>query len=388
MSPRLAPVPALGCDRGPGPQGRLIHGDNLAVLRLLEPELAGRVQLAYLDPPYNTGNRFEHYADRRASAAWADMMRPRLAAVHALLAPTGFLVVQIDDKEQARLQLLLDELFGAEHRRNTVVVKMSELSGVKMGHVGHRLPKLKEYLLVYARSAEARLHPVTRPKTGPAFARYLDYYTWLIDNPADPPERWTLRRVRAAMEEAGLDPQSRAARHAFLLEHRDRAVYRTNNRFLAGLQFDVPIRRVSSPTGIAYIWWEGRQMLFLKDHCDEVLGDLWTDISTINLNKEGGVRFRNGKKPEALLARILDLTTAPGDLVLDPFLGSGSTAAVAHKLGRHWVGIEAGPHCRTHARERLRRVVEGEDQGGISRDQPWAGGGRFTTEELTGTSSG
>ncbi len=382
MPAPLVPRPALAVGEDAAPRGLLVHGDNLAAMDALAATHAGRVAAAYLDPPYNTGNRFEHYADRRASSAWAAMMRPRLAAVHRLLAPDGLLFVQIDDNEHPRLQLMLDELFGAANRRNTIVVKMSELSGVKMSHVGHRLPKLKEYILVYARSEAARLRPLRRPKSGPAFARYLDYYTWFLENPAAPPAAWRLARVRAVMAARGLDANDRAARHAFVLAHRDRCVYRTNNRFLAGLSFDVPIQRVRSPTGIDYIWWEGRQMLFLADHCDEPLGDLWTDISTINLNKEGGSRFRNGKKPEALLARVIGLATDPGALVLDPFLGSGSTAAVAHKLGRDWIGIEAGPHWKTHAHARLSRVVAGTDPGGITPSVGWAGGGRFDVAEV------
>jgi adenine-specific DNA-methyltransferase len=125
------------------------------------------------------------------------------------------------------------------------------------------------------------------------------------------------------------------------------------------------------------VWWEGKQMLFLADHVEETLGDLWTDLSTINLNKEGGVAFPNGKKPEALVRRVLQLATEPGDWVLDAYGGSGTTAAVAHKMGRRWITIEQGPQASTHCAERLRRVVEGRDEGGVTREEGWGGGGGF-----------
>ncbi len=125
-------------------------------------------------------------------------------------------------------------------------------------------------------------------------------------------------------------------------------------------------------------------MLFLADHVEEVLGDLWTDISTINLGREGGVRFRNGKKPEALLKRVLQMSTQPGDLVLDPFGGAGTTAAVAHKMGRRWITMEKGPHARTHIVSRLRAVVAGTDAGGVTAELGWEGGGSFVGGVCTG----
>lgn len=379
--PVLHPRPDLSVG-SPSDQGLLVAGDNLLAMQCLAERCAGQVNVAYLDPPYNTGNAFEHYGDKRSTSAWSAMMRPRLDAVHTLLADDGLLFIQIDDNELARLQLMLDDIFGEARRVCTIVVKMSELSGVKMSHVEHRLPKLKEYILVVGRGPASRIRPLRLPKTGPSFDRYLRYYTRWIDNLDNPPERWVLRPVAELLARHRVRTDDTEGRRRVLMQHKDRVVYRTNNRFLASLSFDVPIKRVISPTGIAYIWWEGRQMLFLKDHCEEYVGDLWTDLSTINLNKEGGVRFRNGKKPEALIERVLRLSSVPGDLVLDPFLGSGTTAAVAHKLGRRWIGIEAGPQWQSHALPRLQAVVSGEDQGGISKSINWSGGGGFDVAEV------
>lgn len=366
---------------GPGGSNRVIHGDNLAALDTLAHELAGRVQCIYLDPPYNTGTRFEHYDDDAAHAAWLSFMRERLVRLRELLHEDGLLVVQIDDRELAYLQVLLDEVMGRAQRVNLVAVKMSEVSGVKMSHVERRLPKLKEFLLVYGRRPDVSIRPLRVDKAPDTLARYLKYYTKVIENPDAPPDQWRVVPIKTHLRAQGHPPTAARVR-AFQLAERHRVVYRTNNRFLAGLDFPTATAEVRSPTGLRYIWWEGKQMLFLADHCQEYLGDLWTDISTINLGREGGVRFRYSKKPEALMARILALSTDPGDLVLDAFGGSGTTAAVAHKLGRRWLTIESGPHCLTHLVPRLRAVVDGTDPGGVTSAVGWTGGGGFTTYRL------
>lgn len=377
--PGLVEVPSLS-HGAPGPGGSrdnlIVEGDNLAALAALAPRLAGQVRCIYLDPPYNTGASAEHYEDDLEHARWLAMMRPRVEALRPLLHPEGLIFVQIDDREMAYLQVLMDEVFGRRCRVNTVVVKMSEVSGLKMAHVGRRLPKLKEYLLVYGARPEVALRPLVVAKEGGRLEGYLRYYQKLIVDPTAPVERWEIVPLRDHLRAQGIEPTPDALRALQLREAR-RVVYRTNNRLLAGLSFPTATARVTSPRGEEYVWWEGKQMLFLSDHLEEYLGDLWTDLSTINLNKEGGVPFRRGKKPEALLARVLALCTAPGDLVLDAFAGSGTTGAVAHKLGRRWVLIEQGAHGRTHVAARLRAVVDGRDPGGITAACGWQGGGGF-----------
>ncbi len=340
------------------------HGDNLELLRMGPETSYGPVKLAYLDPPYNTGRELEHYADRRASADWLSFMRERLVALRAWMRPDGFVVAQIDDKEHAYLQVLMDEVFGRSNRLHTVVVKMAEVSGLKLSHADSRLMKTKEYVLIYRMGPDARLTPERQLKPEAQLHRYLRYYTKVIEDPSAPVEAWRIVPIRKVLEGLGR-PVDEATMRAFQLEHADRVVYRTNNKLLAGMTFDTPTAEVISPQGRRYIWWEGRQMLFLSDHIHEAQSDLWTDISTINLNKEGGVAFRNGKKPERLLARILELTTAPGDLVLDPFAGSGSTGAVAAKLGRSWWLMEKGRQATTHIRTRLDRLFDGDEVGGL-----------------------
>lgn len=355
----------------------IVHGNHLKVLTALEPWLSRSVKLAYVDPPYNTGSTFDHYDDSVRQDVWLSRMRELLVLVRRLLRGDGLVFVQIDDREAAALQVLMDEIFGRACRVNNIVVKMSELSGVKMSHAQHRLPKLKEWILVYGATPGVPLRTRTRMKPADRLERYLRYYTHVVENPDAPVESWRVVRVRDHLASHGL-PNDAASIRAFQLRERHRVVYRTNNRFLSRLRFDTPIAPVTSPRGIDYVWWEGRQMLFLADHCEESLGDLWTDLSTINVNREGGVSFPNGKKPEALLARIVDLATEPGDCVLDPCAGSGTTGAVAHKLGRHWVLVEQGLQARTHIVPRLRRVVDGSDRTGVrASDAGKDGGFRF-----------
>jgi adenine-specific DNA-methyltransferase len=351
-----------------------VHGENLRFSTHAATQLRGRFKLIYVDPPYNTGNRFEHYDDARPTEEWHAFMEERLRTWRELLAPNGLIVCQIDDEEQAYLQLIMDRVFGRANRLNTVVVKMSELSGVKMTHAGPRLPKLKEYLLIYGRSDASELIPLRVPKAPEKLESYRRYYTKIVRNVDAPVEAWEIVSIRKYLKEQGRKPTKDAIRELQFAEAH-RVVYRTNNKFLSTLDFDQPIKRVESTTGKEYIWWEGKEMLFLEDHCFEALGDLWTDISTINLNKEGAGNFRNGKKPERLMERILELTTEAGEWVFDPFGGSGTTAAVAHKLGRRWLTTEEGEQYTSHLVPRLRAITEGEPLGGID-IQPGADRGR------------
>ena len=368
-----------------GPAGTLLVGDNLEALPPLLPRLGGRCALVLCDPPYNARNR-KDYPDDQDSGEWLSWMRPRLELLRRFLSPTGILACHIDDSEQAPLQTLLDSIFGRERRINTVCVKLSELSGVKMRYQDRLLPRVKEYLLLYGAGPDAVLRPVRRPKDPERLAAYARYYGGFLENPEAPVEEWRLVPVREAARRAGAESID-----AFRIANAARCVYRTNNRWFDSLPAsDRPAttfaRRVS-PWGEEYVWWEGKQMLFLSDHLDEPISDLWTDISTINLGREGGVPLRSGKKPEALAERILEICTRPGDLVLDPFCGSGTTAAVAHKTGRDWISVEIDPQLAARARDRLERVVGGTDPTGITAARSWKGGGSVRFLEGPGTTS-
>ena len=339
----------------------VIEGDNLEVLKQLQKAYSGRVKLIYIDPPYNTGSDFVYPDDfidgignylaltgqaaaggqRLSTSAetsgrlhtnWLNMMYPRLRLARDLLRVDGLLAVSIDDHELPRLLQLLEEVFGPDNVINTITVKSSEASGVKMSHVESRLPKVKEYVVLVARSrAACKLTPIEieKGKRDPdALDAYLGYYTKIITNPDEPCERWRIVSVRDAMVEAGLDERDPETRRTYQLENANRVVYRTNNAALARVSFDTETAEFVSSTGIHYVWWEGREMLFLADRLKEFVCDLWSDISTINLHREtaGAPLFGSGQKPLALVQRLTTLAgVGPDDLVMDFFAGSGTT---------------------------------------------------------------
>lgn len=349
------------------------------VLGDLVQALEGRAALVLCDPPYNARNR-KDYPDDEDSSRWLSGLEERIPLFWRFLSEDGILAFHIDDSEQAHLQVLLDRLLGRHSRLVTVCVKMSELSGVKMRYQDRLLPRVKEYLLLYGKSPSARLHPLRRPKDGPRLEAYLDYYRGWLSNPEDPVEQWRVVPLREEMDRRGLERSPDAIRR-FQLAHPGQVVYRTNNRWFESLDpAERPrsdLARLVSPWGETYVWWEGRQMLFLADHLDEPLSDLWTDISTINLGREGALSFPSGKKPESLVRRILDLCTRPGDLVIDPYCGSGTTPAVCHKAGRRWVSVERSQAIFSKSLERLIAVVEGRDPSGETQSLGWTGGGSF-----------
>ncbi len=345
-----------------------VEGDNLDALKLLQESYLGKIKLIYIDPPYNTGHdflyeddfasTFEDYlassgqrsgsgarlvtnveANGRFHSDWLSMLFPRMRLARNLLTRDGVLAVSIDDNELARVLQMGQQVFGDNCVVNVVAVKSSEASGVKMSHVDRRLPKMKEYLIIFARSREdVRVHPVRVRKdameTG-ELDKYLKYYGKVITNPEAPVTEWNIERIADVLTRRGVEPSAAAVR-AFQLENAQHVVYRTNNASLASLEFPTATAEVVSPTGLSYVWWEGKQMLFLGDHLEETLGDLWTDVSTINLNKEtlGVAGFGQGQKPLALIKRLLALFTVPGEaaVVLDFFAGSGTTGhAVVRK---------------------------------------------------------
>ena len=333
----------------------LVHGDNLPVLLSMRHKYSQCFGLAYLDPPYNTGSRkADAYDDAMPSLQWREFLNERLAAIWPLMTDDGVVMIQIDDRELGTVLGVLAQ----QNRRliNHVVVKMSELSGVKMTHAHARLPKLKEHLLIVAAGPSSQLHNVRVPKDPDKLRSYCRYYSQVVINPSAPLEQWRLEPVRrVAARDWGWDAKASDAQVelvALKIKHAKRLVYRTNNALIAASSGQ-GIRRIVSPEGVEYIAWDDKQMLFLSDYLDEPLGDLWTDVSTINLNKEGGVRFRHSKKPEKLMRRCIELATEPGDWVLDPFAGSGTTAAVAAQMGRRFVTIEQGEHARTVVQKRL-----------------------------------
>jgi adenine-specific DNA-methyltransferase len=370
----------------------LVVGDNLAAMRRLAAAgFEGRFRCIYFDPPYNSGRRFVEYEDALDPAAWRAMMSGRLAAARELLAPDGAIFVEIDDTELGPLQVEMDAIFGREQRVSTITLVRSAATGHKAINRGP--VNVTDFLLVYARDrASWRPRPLLRER-----AHYDRAYSTWLENPGDPCARWRFvplaAHVRAVLGRAPLRPE--IERHA--LDHAEHVVRFAQPRYEAvsrAAQAAIDrsrreperVLRLARPGRKDMVLRAGNRVLFLADKVAvrggrrvlvEPLTNLWDDIAFQGIAREGGARFVRNKKPEKLLARILELSTDPGDWVLDAFLGSGTTAAVAHKMGRRWVGVEQGAHVDALCIPRLRRVVDGLDPGGVTEACGWRGGGGF-----------
>jgi adenine-specific DNA-methyltransferase len=419
-SARLVERRSLACGverNAPGDDARdagpnlLIHGDNAVALRALGPTLRGRVACAYLDPPYNTGNSFAHYDDDVAHARWLSSMRDVLEALAPLMAPTGVIVAQTDRNESAYLKVLLDEVFGRRAYVTTIAVRMSATSGFKIEHTDKTIVKNVEFLHVYSRKL------VLHEKAFEESLAFDDHYAYLLA--ADGASFTRLvddDDVRALFLAEGVSARAAhlpelyrrsAAFRAFVTAAAAR-ICRTHTApsparqahahgalFAPGAPAAAVVARRYGDT--TYLLRRTRtgvdQLIPLslklnpvdqtggpdRTAITNILGDWWDGfhLDMGNVDLEGGVAFKSSKKPERLLRRILKMFTRPGDVVLDPFAGSGTTAAVAHKMQRRWVAIEAGDHCLTHALPRLRRVVDGVDDTGVTAAEGWRGGGSF-----------
>lgn len=366
----------------------IIKGNNLLALHTLKEEFAGKVKLIYIDPPYYFNKTIEEdsfkYNSNFKLSSWLTFMKNRLEIAKELLTNDGFIFVQIKTDGYAHLKLLLDSIFKSENLVNSISVKMSESSGVKMAHIEKRLPSIFEHLLVYSRNAKSKMNPIKIEKSNgeddSKLENYLNYYSKIIIDKTQPVEDWEIISIDEYFERNGLEKPKDNYKE-FKINNAERIVYRTNNKSFDKLDIKKKLTKIISATGIEYIWWEGKQMLFLDEYISEYLCDLWVDISTINLNKEGGVDLPNGKKPEKLIERIINLTTKENDIVLDYHLGSGTTGAVAHKIKRQYIGCEQLDYDEDDSTIRIKNVINGE-QGGISKSVNWKGGGEFVYLEL------
>lgn len=386
----------------------LVRGDNLDVLRALRARCEGRFRCAYLDPPYNTGRTFEQYDDARAPEEWSAMMRPRLEALRPLIREDGAVFVEIDDTELGALIRLMDDVFGADNRISTITIVRSAPTGHKAINAGP--VHVSDFLLVYAKDRKKwRYRPQVRVR-----ASFDEAYSTWLSNPSDKPSSWRFRPLKAAVAEALGYPSVRDAtraigRDAFVarvhehaLEHARHVVRFAQPRYeaIGKAARDIVDRSRKRPEQVFVLEREerppfivrgGNRILFLADKVRHIGGrpaivepltNVWDDVPFQGIAREGGVVFSRNKKPERLVARVLDMATDPGDWVIDPFLGSGTTAAVAHKMKRSWVGIEAGEHLSTLAEPRLRRVIDGDDPTGITTSLGYEGYGGFVVATL------
>ncbi len=395
----LRKLAAYGEDDSPN---MLVRGDNLEVLARLPAE---KFRCIYLDPPFNTGRVFREYHDAWNPEAWRGMMAPRLRALRPLLREDGAIFAEIDDTQLGDLLVLMDDVFGRENRIAVVTVVRSATTGHKAINRGP--VNVTDYLLLYARTRKAfRPRPILRRREGrdPAYGLYLE-------NPDEAPEGWTFAPLKgvvakssgfasatAAAKGLGAEAFERALLR-FSLENAERVVRFAQPRYeaVSGAARALIDRSREMPDQVFWldrgprhkpmILRGGNRLLFLADkvrtngdgerYVAEPLTNVWDDIPFQGIAREGGVVFTRNKKPERLLERVLTLGTEPGDWVLDPFLGSGTTAAVAHKMGRHYVGIEQSDTFDRLCIPRLARVAEGADTTGITRVYDWRGGGGF-----------
>ena len=376
----------------------LIHGDNLLALKALEQDFEGLVQCIYIDPPFNTGEAFEHYDDGLEHSIWLSLMRDRLEILHKLLNESGTLFVHVDDNELGYLIAVADEIFGRTNRISVVTFKQSSVSGPKSINAG--FVSTASYIIVYAKQKACwksfKVYAATKRDTR--------YSKW-IENPDEPSENWRLTSLKNVFAKAhGLDPKAlrkkgayEAQLEAFVLDGAHRVV-RTAR--IAPKDVSEEVRPVLTQSaeqrgkvlraeraGKDDIYFlNGEQLIFYSAKIREengqrmtgqALSTIWDDLLSNNLHKEGGVHFPKGKKPELLIKRCLDVATTKGDLVLDSFAGSGTTAAVAHKMRRRWIAVEVGPHAETHCIPRLRSVIDGADRSGATEATGWRGGGGF-----------
>jgi len=383
----------------PDSANRLVHGDNLDAMRwLAQRGFAGKVRCAYLDPPFNTGRTFAEYDDAATHGEWIATMRPRLEALRALLSHDGALFAEIDDTMLGPLLVLLDEVMGADNRVSTITVVRSASTGHKAINAGP--VNVADYVLVYARErARWRPNPLVKPR-----GSYDAAYSTFVANVDAPCEAWVYTPLKAhaarvlgygSAREARVTLGARfdATCATFAIDHarnvvrfaqpRLDAVSREARAWIARSKREPDATlRLARPGFKDMILHGGNRVLSLADKVRggaivEPLTNVWSDVPFQGIAREGGVVFPRNKKPERLVERVLEMSTDEGDWVLDPFLGSGTTCAVAHKMRRRWIGIERGDQLDTMCVPRLARVVDGVDAGGVTRAQAWTGGGGF-----------
>lgn len=350
----------------------LIHGDNLLALKALEQDFANQIKCIYIDPPYNTGNAFTHYDDGLEHSIWLSLMRDRLEILYNLLLPEGSLWISIDADESHYLKVLCDEIFG---RRNFVDEVIWQRSYAPI-NLKKTLSRSHDTILVYTKDRTENFELNKLPRTEDANDRYKN-----PDN--DPRGKWESSdcTVGPVIEEKIYPIETPSGRIVY--PSPGRCWLYTKERF-------------EEMVAQNRIWFgpDGNSVPSVKKFLSEVkqgitAQTLWT-YKEVGHNQDAKKEIKafgfetvfDTPKPEKLIERIITLGSNPGDIVLDSFLGSGTTAAVAQKMGRKYIGIELGNHAYTHCVPRLKMVTDGTDQGGISKAQNWEGGSGFKFYEL------
>jgi adenine-specific DNA-methyltransferase len=387
-------------------QNILIEGDNLEVLRILQKSYYRSVKMIYCDPPYNTGNDFiykddfkepvEKYLQKtgqadeeglvttnpkaggRFHANWLSMMYPRLRLARNLLRDDGLIVIQIDDNELHNLIQLMNEIYGEENFVSTICVKMSHLSGMKMSHKDKKIPKIKEFIVIYAKNREnIKLNPVYIPGK---WKDVFDRYTKFVYKNSEECKDWKVVNLSQVIKEKGLKSEEEIEK--FCIDNAENIFRTAVNDSLKDMEKDNIIKKVITKTGLEKYVLNREEILFASSKLHvidgkkvpaETIGDIWTDIGINNLHNEGGVDFPNGKKPLKLIKRLVKLISNDNDdIIMDFFAGSGTTghavleANVEDNLNRRFILIQIPekidnvdyPTIVELTKERLRRSIQ------------------------------
>ena len=379
----------------------IIKGNNLLALHSLKEKYAGQVKLIYIDPPYNTGNDSFGYNDNFNHSTWLTFMKNRLEVAKELLKDSGLLFVHIDDIESAYLKVLSDNVFGRENFMNVIAVKSSTPSGTKTAHKDKTIIKQKDLILVYKKGGETKLCPQYTKRKG-----WDQHYSLLLDK--NESGNFYLRSLQEELISLGIIGKDQTLRDINIEDKRFKEYYLANRKSICRLQShknkkaeiaskalvntvyedkeDEEIKGLYYNGQVITPLAQGIKLVYSNQQFVEDLGmllcDFWDDIDFQNTQNEGGISFPTAKKPELLLYRIISLCTLPGDIVWDFFLGSGTTAAVAHKMGRQYIGIEQMDYGKNDSVVRLCNVING-DKSGASKGLNWQGGGSFVYCELS-----
>ena len=400
----------------PDTENILIHGDNLLALKALEPMYAGQIKCIYIDPPFNTGQAFEHYDDNLEHSIWLNLMYERFKLLYRLLEANGMFWIHLDDVEVHYCKVVLDEIFSRHNFVSHITYERSAVAGLGQG--GY-LVNTTEHILLYKKGVLPDKVNLSYEELGFNIIKRYNRYV------ADFGERKLVREFTAksngeivrVYEHTGVvietislrDVKNREAEiRSDFAAHID-TLFRGNrvqkenefqNDIIDSLEKGkfysvdyIPSRGKNKDEETTLYYNNCELLSWLKDTTtlengmltkSQKMTTLWKhgEIPKADIANEGGVYFPRSKKPEQLLRRIIEMSTEPGDYILDSFLGSGTTAAVAHKMGRRWIGVEMGDHAYTHCKTRMDNVIGSSDSLGITKSESWQGGGGYRFYEL------
>lgn len=370
LEPRILTEDFLSSCGDKTSQNMLIHGDNLLALKALESDFTNRIRFVYIDPPFNTGGAFEHYNDGLEHSIWLSLVRDRLKILQRLIADNGCIAVHLDDNEVHYCKVVMDEIFGRKNFVSSIVWQKSFAKKNKALISGSH-----DTILLYAKDiSKWQRNLISRSDENISSYKNLDddprgvWQSVSYSVPSEDSEKRAKYRYEITTP-SGKKVSPPAGRHWNGMPDRTESLIK-DNRLWFGPKGD------RSP----------RIKVFLHESRDGVVPDSWWTHEFAGSNQDAkkemlqlfvGTEPFNTPKPEKLLMRLVEITTNPGDYVLDSFLGSGTTCAVAHKMNRKWIGIERGEHCKTHCLPRMKKIICGEDACGVTSDVEWKGGGGF-----------